>query len=57
MDITAVKQLLVVVKGKYKMKAINTGPLQLWKSIKHARNVRPTRKCEKSLIFHLDLQN
>jgi len=29
MDITIVKQLLVVLKGEYKKKAINTGPLQL----------------------------
>jgi hypothetical protein len=35
-----IKTVLVVLKGEYKKKAINTGPLQLWKSIKHARNVR-----------------
>jgi len=40
MDITTVKQLSVVLKGEYKKKAINTGLLQLWESIKHARNVR-----------------
>jgi hypothetical protein len=40
MEITTVKQLSVVLKGEYKKKAINTGPLQLWKSIKHARNMR-----------------
>jgi len=40
MDITTVKQLSSVLKGECKKKAINTGPLQLWKSIKYARNVR-----------------
>jgi hypothetical protein len=40
MDITTVKQLSDALKGERKKRAINTGQLQFWKSIKHAKNVR-----------------